>query len=141
MTFRPVSELFRAQIFDDLTILNCRDCELQRRHPGSTSITMDGAYQYNAQPRAVPQKPKYRPDEQRPSSTNIMWDRRVYRGSNFAPQTLPASAGPDPVQLQKEAERRRRQTQRSKQIERAQPTTPPPVLGRSRMNRIFVVSC
>ena len=37
-------------------------------------------------------------------AVNIMWDRRVVRGNTYAAQVLPATAVPDPVELQKEAE-------------------------------------
>ena len=97
-------------------------------------------YTYTADPRAVPQRAKYRDAPPGVGPKNIMWDKRVFRGSNYAPQTLPATAQPDPVQLQREAESRRRRTQQSRQRELQQPQTPDAVDGRKRKLSSYLFS-
>jgi len=99
-----------------------------------------GGYAFAQQPRAVAESRKYRDpamvqtgDER--LAVNIMWDRRVVRGNTYAAQVLPATAVPDPVALQKDAEERKlkelRMRQRNRQVQR--PTTPEPVAGRRHM--------
>ena len=73
-----------------------------------------GGYAFAQQPRAVAETRKYRDpamamtgDHDDRLSVNIMWDRRVVRGNTYAAQVLPATAVPDPVALQKDAEERK----------------------------------
>jgi hypothetical protein len=40
-------------------------------------------------------------------SSNIMWDRRVVRGSTYSAQVLPTTVSQDPVNVQKTAERKK----------------------------------
>lgn len=51
-----------------------------------------GAYTYSQQPQGLPPKrATYRPDDQDISvqPSNIMWDRRVFRGNTYASQVMP----------------------------------------------------
>eukprot|EP00292_Cryptomonas_paramecium_P012587 CAMPEP_0113691576 /NCGR_PEP_ID=MMETSP0038_2-20120614/18531_1 /TAXON_ID=2898 /ORGANISM="Cryptomonas paramecium" /LENGTH=364 /DNA_ID=CAMNT_0000613243 /DNA_START=156 /DNA_END=1246 /DNA_ORIENTATION=+ /assembly_acc=CAM_ASM_000170 len=101
------------------------------------------SYAFAQQPRAVSNRQKYRnPEQATPGSTgdrlavNIMWDRRVVRGNTYAAQVLPATAVPDPVKMQMDAEKRKiselRKRQKARQIQK--PATPDPVAGRKHMD-------
>mmetsp|Transcript_7969 Transcript_7969/g.18797 ORF Transcript_7969/g.18797 Transcript_7969/m.18797 type:complete len:362 (-) Transcript_7969:55-1140(-) len=98
----------------------------------------EGGYAFAQQPRAVSDRKKFRDpaliDDR--LAVNIMWDRRVVRGNTYAAQVLPATAVPDPVALQKEAEKRKLQEmkkrQRTRQVQR--PNTPEAVQGRKHMD-------
>jgi hypothetical protein len=84
-------------------------------------------YIYSSQPHAAPQKAKYR--EKQPHG-NMMYDRRIIRGNTYALHTLPASSQPDPLELQRQQESRRRATARHRARETLRPRSPPPVDGR-----------
>jgi len=100
-----------------------------------------GGYAFAQKPQAVAEARKYRDPSMGDShgddrlSVNIMWDRRVVRGNTYAAQVLPATAVPDPVALQKDAEERKlrelKARQKSRQVQR--PSTPEPVAGRRHM--------
>ncbi|XP_062429724.1 radial spoke head protein 3 homolog [Rhea pennata] len=94
-------------------------------------------YSYCRQPRALPARPKYRarPDaaeqEKEPVRyANLMYDRRVVRGNTYALQLVPASTQPDPLEIQRQREARRRALSRKRAKEQMQPRTPEPVEGR-----------
>jgi len=61
----------------------------QKPNPG------EGTYTYSSQPRAVPQRKRFRNEQPVNQSGvdsfgNIMWDKRVVRGNTYAQHTLPA---------------------------------------------------
>mmetsp|Transcript_36523 Transcript_36523/g.46880 ORF Transcript_36523/g.46880 Transcript_36523/m.46880 type:complete len:395 (-) Transcript_36523:364-1548(-) len=103
-----------------------------------------GAFSYASEPQAVPGKrstrQKYRPEDEDLDGTggsNIMFDKRVIRGSTYAAQVIPRQSA------QKENERRRREQERSMRREQNRrrremrsgqmPGTPPAVPGRVHM--------
>ncbi|KAJ1490403.1 radial spoke protein 3-domain-containing protein [Baffinella frigidus] len=98
----------------------------------------NGGYAFAQQPRAVSNRKKFRDpalvDDR--LAVNIMWDRRVVRGNTYAAQVLPATAVPDPVSMQKDAEQRKlaeiKKRQRVRQV--ARPNTPDAVAGRRHMD-------
>eukprot|EP00294_Goniomonas_avonlea_P016186 CAMPEP_0114552940 /NCGR_PEP_ID=MMETSP0114-20121206/7389_1 /TAXON_ID=31324 /ORGANISM="Goniomonas sp, Strain m" /LENGTH=332 /DNA_ID=CAMNT_0001737843 /DNA_START=220 /DNA_END=1218 /DNA_ORIENTATION=+ len=64
-----------------------------------------------------------------------MWDRRVVRGNTYASQLLPSSIQQDPVELQKQAEKKKvSEFARRHQERLAKPSTPEPVEGRKHMD-------
>jgi len=95
-------------------------------------------YQFNSQPRAAnngPDQALYRDDDR--TSTrygNIMHDRRVVRGNTYAQHTLPASAQPDPIEIQRQQEVRRRAIARKRAKDQLKPRSPEPVEGRKHIN-------
>jgi len=98
-------------------------------------------YTFSSRPRPAQQtnRKKYRdPDEEEaPLQTmygNIMYDRRIVRGNTYAQNTLPATAQPDPIEIQKAQEARRRSIARKKAKERLKPRTPEPVEGRKHID-------
>jgi len=99
-----------------------------------------GTYTFASQPRAVPQRKKYRDpvgpvdDSQAPQYGNIMYDRRIVRGNTYAQHTLPASAQPDPIEIQRQQENRRRAIARKRAKEQLRPRSPEPVEGRKHMD-------
>ncbi|XP_067150867.1 radial spoke head protein 3 homolog [Apteryx mantelli] len=98
-------------------------------------------YSYCSQPRALPARPKYRvpPDaaeqEKEPVRyANLMYDRRVVRGNTYALQVIPVSTQPDPLEIQRQREARRRALSRKRAKEQMQPRTPEPVEGREHVH-------
>lgn len=96
-----------------------------------------GSYTFASQPRAVQQRKKYKESwntitdqEQISQYGNIMYDRRVIRGNTYALNTLPASAQPDPLEIQRQQEQRKRALARRRAKEQARRHTPEPVEGR-----------
>lgn len=95
-----------------------------------------GSYTFASQPRAVQQRKKYKeqwanpPAEEFNQYGNIMYDRRVIRGNTYALNTLPASSQPDPIEIQREQEARKRALARRRAKEQARRHTPEPVEGR-----------
>lgn len=94
-----------------------------------------GSYTFASQPRAVQQRKKYKeqwvtPQEEFNQYGNIMYDRRVIRGNTYALNTLPASSQPDPIEIQREQEARKRALARRRAKEQARRHTPEPVEGR-----------
>ncbi|MBN3314315.1 RSPH3 protein, partial [Atractosteus spatula] len=63
-----------------------------------------------------------------------MYDRRVVRGNTYAQHVLPITAQPDPVELQRLQEARRRTTARKRAKEQFRPRTPEPVEGRKHID-------
>jgi hypothetical protein len=92
-----------------------------------------GTYTFASQPRALNQRKKYRDlpnvseTPSHPVYGNIMYDRRVIRGSTYAQRTLPASAQPDPLEVQRQQEVKRRRRAANQQV---RVRTPEPVEGR-----------
>lgn len=95
-------------------------------------------YTFASEPRAVqPQRKKYR-DPYAPVSThtsvNIMYDRRIVRGNTYASPSLPSTSAPDPVEIQRQQEARRRAAARKRAQEQTKPRTPEPVEGRKHID-------
>ncbi|XP_078001458.1 radial spoke head protein 3 homolog isoform X2 [Glandiceps talaboti] len=98
-----------------------------------------GTYTFASQPRAVPQRKKYREpvatqNESTQAYGNIMYDRRIVRGNTYAQHTLPANAQPDPIEIQRQQEARRRAIARKRAKEQLRPRSPEPVEGRKHMD-------
>ncbi|XP_052088992.1 radial spoke head protein 3 homolog B-like [Mytilus californianus] len=103
-----------------------------------------GTYTFASQPRAVQQRKKYRdgmtaPAEQQsaegvPLYGNIMYDRRIVRGNTYAQHTLPAHAQPDPIEIQRQQENRRRAIARKRAKEQLRPRSPEAVEGRKHID-------
>lgn len=99
-----------------------------------------GTYTFASQPRAVPQRKKYREavgveqTEGPPLYGNIMYDRRIVRGNTYAQHTLPAHAQPDPIEIQRQQENRRRAIARKRAKEQLRPRSPEAVEGRKHMD-------
>jgi len=104
----------------------------------------EGTYTFASQPRAVPQRKKYRDAAQNPQEEgnrdgptqfgNIMYDRRVVRGNTYAQHTLPATAQPDPIEIQRQQENRRRAIARKRAKDQLRPRSPDPVEGRKHID-------
>ncbi|KAK3098471.1 hypothetical protein FSP39_019766 [Pinctada imbricata] len=98
-----------------------------------------GTYTFASQPRAVPQRKKYRDtglsqESGPPQYGNIMYDRRIVRGNTYAQHTLPAHAQPDPIEIQRQQENRRRAIARKRAKEQLRPRSPDPVEGRKHID-------
>ncbi|XP_074044051.1 radial spoke head protein 3 homolog isoform X2 [Macrotis lagotis] len=61
---------------------------------------------------------------------NIMYDRRVIRGNTYALHTYPPASQPDPVELQRQQEAKRKALARKRAREHLQLRSPEPVEGR-----------
>ncbi|XP_046334418.1 radial spoke head protein 3 homolog B-like [Haliotis rufescens] len=100
----------------------------------------EGTYTFASQPRAVQQRKKYRDpllgqqNEQSAQYGNIMYDRRIVRGNTYAQHTLPASAQPDPIEIQRQQENKRRLIARKRAKDQLRPRSPEPVEGRKHMD-------
>lgn len=101
----------------------------------------EGTYTFASQPRAVQQRKKYRNtqyDDQNEDPHayygNIMYDRRIVRGNTYAQHTLPASAQPDPIEIQRQQESRRRAIARKRAKEQLRPKSPDAVEGRKHID-------
>lgn len=88
----------------------------------------DESYTFTSEPRAIAarKKPKYR-EQDGASPTNIMYDKRVVRGSTYAaqPMTQPLQAQPD---------LRKMGSKRAPTLRLRAPGTPEPVEGRRHMD-------
>ncbi|XP_072019073.1 radial spoke head protein 3 homolog B-like [Amphiura filiformis] len=101
-----------------------------------------GTYTFASQPRAVPQRKKYRDpaeneinnEDQDAVYGNIMYDRRIVRGNTYAQHTLPATAQPDPIEIQRQQEVRRRKIAAKRAKEQLKPRSPEPVEGRKHID-------
>ncbi|KAM9233482.1 radial spoke head protein 3 homolog isoform 1-T3 [Dugong dugon] len=99
-----------------------------------------GTYTYTSRPRPLPcQRRRYRdsllqPDDEPMHFGNIMYDRRVIRGNTYALQTLPLAGHPDPVELQRQQQAKRRALARKRAREQLRPRTPEPVEGRKHVD-------
>lgn len=100
-----------------------------------------GTYTFASQPRALKQRKKYRDPVQQPETQeglvnygNIMYDRRIVRGNTYAQHTLPAHAQPDPIEIQRQQENRRRAIARKRAKDQLRPRSPDPVEGRKHID-------
>ncbi|XP_033635502.1 radial spoke head protein 3 homolog B-like [Asterias rubens] len=101
-----------------------------------------GTYTFASQPRAVPQRKKYRDplqvqQQQQTGAVpygNIMYDRRIVRGNTYAQHTLPATAQPDPIEIQRQQEVRRRKIAAKRAKDQLRPRSPDPVEGRKHID-------
>jgi hypothetical protein len=97
-------------------------------------------YQFTSQPRAVKNgggaANLYRDPQDRTMSQygNIMYDRRIVRGNTYAQHTLPATAQPDPIEIQRQQEMRRRAVARKRAKDQLKPRSPEPVEGRKHID-------
>ncbi|KAL2792865.1 radial spoke head protein 3-like protein isoform 1 [Daubentonia madagascariensis] len=97
-------------------------------------------YTYTSRPRALPcQRRRYRdnlmqPDEEPVRYGNIMYDRRVIRGNTYALQTGQLPGQPDPLELQRQQQAKRRALARKRAQEQLRPRTPEPVEGRKHVD-------
>lgn len=96
-------------------------------------------YTFASQPRPVQQRKKYRDPltQENESPTpygNIMYDRRIVRGNTYAQRTLPATAQPDPIEIQRQQEARRRAIARKRAKAQLKPRSPEPVEGRKHID-------
>ncbi|KAA0184242.1 Flagellar radial spoke protein 3 [Fasciolopsis buskii] len=99
-----------------------------------TSRNIEGTYSFASQPKAISNKRKFRPNATNEVPVagygNLMYDRRVVRGNTYAVQILPAQAQLDPVEFEKELNRRRREISKQRAKEKFRPTSPMPSEGR-----------
>jgi len=98
-----------------------------------------GTYTFSSKPRAVQQRKKYRDPyekENEPQSMygNIMYDRRIVRGNTYAQNVLPVSSQPDPIEIQKQQEARRRAIARKRSKQQLKSQTPEPLEGRKHID-------
>lgn len=96
-------------------------------------------YTFASQPRPVQQRKKYRDPltQENESPTpygNIIYDRRIVRGNTYAQRTLPATAQPDPIEIQRQQEARRRAIARKRAKAQLKPRSPEPVEGRKHID-------
>ncbi|KAI9145188.1 radial spoke 3 [Paraphysoderma sedebokerense] len=94
-----------------------------------------GTYAFSTESKtALGQKPKYRDpnaEPDKPPPANIMYDRRIYRGSTYASPVSPnQQAQPNALEIQKQNELRRRLKARKKAELQRRPKTPDAVQGR-----------
>uniref|UniRef100_S4RYX0 Radial spoke head 3 n=1 Tax=Petromyzon marinus TaxID=7757 RepID=S4RYX0_PETMA len=100
------------------------------------------AYTFTSRPRPVPLRAPYSRESPSLYSVddgsdrfgNIMYDRRVVRGNTYAQHLQPTSAGPDPVELQRQQESRRRALARKRAKAALRPFSPEPVEGRKHVD-------
>uniref|UniRef100_A0A3Q3VPX6 Uncharacterized protein n=1 Tax=Mola mola TaxID=94237 RepID=A0A3Q3VPX6_MOLML len=88
-----------------------------------------GSYTFSSRPKPVENRPKYREPPAEHSYGNIMYDRRVVRGSTYAQQ----KAQPSLAEVQRQQEIRRRVLARKRAREQFRPTTPEAVQGRKHL--------
>ncbi|XP_059504459.1 radial spoke head protein 3 homolog isoform X2 [Stegostoma tigrinum] len=91
-------------------------------------------YTFSSRPRALQERKKYRQQQQQQCPAgyygNIMYDRRVVRGNTYAQHTLPVTAQPDPIEIQRQHEIQRRAVARRRAKAQQRTGTPHPVEGR-----------
>merc|ERR1711976_190227 len=63
-----------------------------------------------------------------------MYDKRIVRGNTYAQHTLPASAQPDPIEIQRQQEARRRAIAKKRAKQQLRPKSPEPVEGRKHID-------
>ncbi|XP_048082152.1 radial spoke head protein 3 homolog [Ursus arctos] len=128
----------------------CLKASLHRKQsdpaPGVASRLTDrtspvmGTYTYTSRPRALPcQRRRYRDSIMQPAEEpmhygNIMYDRRVIRGNTYALQTGPLPGQPDPIEVQRQQQAKRRALARKRAQEQLRPRTPEPVEGRKHVD-------
>ncbi|CAF3025840.1 unnamed protein product [Rotaria sp. Silwood2] len=102
----------------------------------------NSTYTFSSQPKAVQQqgqREKFRqsvvnPPDESTTVGNLMYDRRVIRGNTYALHTLPAHAQPDPIEVQRQQEAKRRALARRKAREQIRTRTPEPVHNRKNID-------
>nr|XP_020459747.1 radial spoke head protein 3 homolog [Monopterus albus] len=97
----------------------------------------DGIYTFSSRPRPVENRSTYRepPSEQTPSNYgNIMYDRRVVRGNTYAQHIIPLTVQPDPAEIQRQQEIRRRAVTRKHAREQFRLKTPEALQGRKHID-------
>ncbi|CAI2732202.1 unnamed protein product [Schistosoma spindalis] len=98
-----------------------------------SSRNPEGTYSFASQPKVVSRRKIYRENIEEDINSNygnIMYDRRVIRGNTYALHVLPAHAQPDPVEIQKQIERKRNAIARRRMREELRPKSPLPLDGR-----------
>ncbi|CAH8610511.1 unnamed protein product [Heterobilharzia americana] len=93
----------------------------------------EGTYSFASQPKVVSKRRIYRDDIDEDVTYNygnLMYDRRVIRGNTYALHVLPAHAQPDPIEIQKQIERKRNAMARRRMREELRPKSPLPFDGR-----------
>ncbi|CAH8608727.1 unnamed protein product [Schistosoma margrebowiei] len=93
----------------------------------------EGTYSFSSQPKVVARRKIYRENIEEDINSNygnIMYDRRVIRGNTYALHVLPAHAQPDPIEIQKQIERKRNAIARRRMREELRPKSPLPLDGR-----------
>nr|XP_014353288.1 PREDICTED: radial spoke head protein 3 homolog [Latimeria chalumnae] len=102
--------------------------------------SVSNTYTFSSRPRAVQNRKKYRDPmlmdqtESVMNYGNIMYDRRVVRGNTYGQHALPVTSQPDPIEIQRQQEARRRAVARKRAKEQLRPRTPEPVEGRKHVN-------
>ncbi|XP_014409940.2 LOW QUALITY PROTEIN: radial spoke head protein 3 homolog [Camelus ferus] len=136
--------------FHDALVPTCFEARRHRKRSGPnpdvasrltdrTSPAM-ATYTYTSRPRALPcQRRRYRdnllqPAEEPVHHGNIMYDRRVIRGNTYALQTVPLPGQPDPVEIQRKQQAKRRALAKKRAQEQLRPRTPEPVEGRKHVD-------
>ncbi|XP_019268395.2 radial spoke head protein 3 homolog [Panthera pardus] len=106
-----------------------------------TSLAMGTyTYTYTSRPRALPcQRRRYRDHlmqlaEEPVHHGNIMYDRRVVRGNTYALHTGPLPGQPDPIEIQRQQQAKRRALAKKRAQEQFRPRTPEPVEGRKHVD-------
>ncbi|CAF3202483.1 unnamed protein product [Rotaria socialis] len=102
----------------------------------------NSTYTFSSQPKAVQQQgqrqkfrqPVTNPPDDSNTFGNLMYDRRVIRGNTYALHTLPAHAQPDPIEVQRQQEAKRRALARRKAREQIRTRTPEPVHNRKNID-------
>ena len=93
-----------------------------------------GTYTFQSKPRAVQGRGKYRFQYEDVEGSipygNIMYDRRIVRGNTYAQNTLPVTAQPDPIEIQRQQEIRRRAIAKKRAKEQLRTRSPDAVEGR-----------
>ncbi|XP_028350535.2 LOW QUALITY PROTEIN: radial spoke head protein 3 homolog [Physeter macrocephalus] len=136
----------------DTFVATCFEAKLHRERSGLTlgvacTLTDSASramatytYTYTSRPRALPcRRRRYRDDQMQPAEEamrygNIMYDRRVIRGSTYALQTAPLPGQPDPAETQRQQRATRRALARKRAQEQLRPRTPDPVEGRKHVD-------
>ncbi|CAH8626764.1 unnamed protein product [Schistosoma haematobium] len=93
----------------------------------------EGTYSFASQPKVVARGKIYRENIEEDINSNygnIMYDRRVIRGNTYALHVLPAHAQADPIEIQKQIERKRNAIARRRMREELRPKSPLPLDGR-----------
>ncbi|KAH8874017.1 Radial spoke head protein 3 like [Schistosoma japonicum] len=97
-----------------------------------SSRNPEGTYTFASQPKVVAKRKIYRDNIEDITYNygNLMFDRRVIRGNTYALHVLPAHAQPDPIEIQKQIERKRNAIARRRMREEMRLKSPLPLDGR-----------
>ncbi|KAM6954087.1 radial spoke head protein 3 homolog [Aplochiton taeniatus] len=99
----------------------------------------NGTYTFASRPRPVQNRTKYREPEAEQNEGqsqygNIMYDRRVVRGNTYAQNIIPVAAQPNPIELQRQQESRRRAIAQKRAKDLLKPKTPEALEGRKHID-------